>query len=912
VSASAGEQGPFRLSQVLAEEYERLHGSRVDFPPEMSEPERLKAIYRRIHALPHGRAALCLSGGGIRSATFGLGVIQGLARVNLLDKFDYLSTVSGGGYIGSWLTAWIKHHPRGLAGVTQELSVLARAPLEPEPDPVNWIRRYSNYLSPRLGLLSADSWTVIGIYLRNLLLNWLVLLPLALAGLAIPRLYLALARLAIPDWMPEWALLMVVAVGGLLIVLSLTYIHLYRPSLAYLRTHERWKTFEEQPWFLLCSWLPLLTASLLLMLVWAWFHNTGKDLGAVSWYGWAIRRTLILFTVATSAINVAAWVIACFCLDRFRKGQEPLLAELAVIVMSGALGGLLAWTGLEGLTHEQRVGGYAAWYATFAAPGFLGGFLLAATFFVGIASLYTRDEDREWWGRSGAWVLIGGVAWMAASGIAIFGPIGLVEFPTLLTSLGGLSGLIGVVLGFSRKTAALNSRESEAGLVDPALAVAAPVAVVFALALLAAATSQLFALMPDLMLAGSPEAGRWTHQQILEQTRWDRLVVFIATMALIGVVLSRYININKFSLHSMYRNRLIRAYLGASRLAVYGQPRNPNRFTGFDPKDNFEMKALAPDGTPVQKPFHVVNIALNLVRGTNLAWQQRKAVSFTVSPLHCGSFLHKDLGYRRSTEYGKNHAYHTAITLGTALAISGAAASPNMGYHSSPAVAFLLTLFNVRLGWWLGNPGTAGDKTFDRSCPDSSIRPLLAEAFGLTDECNPYVYLSDGGHFENLGLYEMVLRRCHLILVSDAGCDPRFVFQDLGNAIRKIRVDLGIDIDINLDMLRRQDQDRRSRWHHAIGTIRYTNVDDWGQDGVLVYLKPSLTGNEPVDVLEYAAQHEAFPHETTADQFFDESQFESYRRLGQHIVEKVFGQVNVQPGDRLGPVFARLRSDWNV
>ncbi|GIW54783.1 MAG: hypothetical protein KatS3mg082_1187 [Nitrospiraceae bacterium] len=135
VSASAGEQGPFRLSQVLAEEYERLHGSRVDFPPEMSEPERLKAIYRRIHALPHGRAALCLSGGGIRSATFGLGVIQGLARVNLLDKFDYLSTVSGGGYIGSWLTAWIKHHPRGLAGVTQELSVLARAPLEPEPDP---------------------------------------------------------------------------------------------------------------------------------------------------------------------------------------------------------------------------------------------------------------------------------------------------------------------------------------------------------------------------------------------------------------------------------------------------------------------------------------------------------------------------------------------------------------------------------------------------------------------------------------------------------------------------------------------------------------------------------------------------------------------------------------------------------
>jgi hypothetical protein len=299
------------------------------------------------------------------------------------------------------------------------------------------------------------------------------------------------------------------------------------------------------------------------------------------------------------------------------------LAELVVIVMSGALGGLLAWTGLEGLTHEQRVREYAAWYTTFAAPGFLGGFLLAATFFVGITSLYTRDEDREWWGRSGAWVLIGGVAWTAASGIAIFEPTGLAEFPVLLTSLGGLSGLVSVVLGFSRNTAAVNSRESGAGLVNTALAVAAPVAVVFVLALLAAATSALFALTLGLIiLTGPAQDGGWTYQQILERTRWDRLVAFIVTLALTSVFLSRYVNINKFSLHSMYRNRLIRAYLGASRLGEYGHRRDPNRFTGFDPRDNFTMKDLAPDGAPAQKPFHVVNIALNLVRGTNLAWQQ--------------------------------------------------------------------------------------------------------------------------------------------------------------------------------------------------------------------------------------------------------------------------------------------------
>ena len=115
-----------------------------------------------------------------------------------------------------------------------------------------------------------------------------------------------------------------------------------------------------------------------------------------------------------------------------------------------------------------------------------------------------------------------------------------------------------------------------------------------------------------------------------------------------------------------------------------------------------------------------------------------------------------------------------------------------MGYHSSPALAFLMTLFNVRLGWWLGNPGLAGNDTWQRRNPRSSILPYIYEATGNTNDTYPYVYLSDGGHFENLGLYEMVLRRSHRIVVSDGGCDPKYVYEDLGNAVRKIRIDLGI------------------------------------------------------------------------------------------------------------------------
>ena len=318
-----------------------------------------------------------------------------------------------------------------------------------------------------------------------------------------------------------------------------------------------------------------------------------------------------------------------------------------------------------------------------------------------------------------------------------------------------------------------------------------------------------------------------------------------------------------------------------------------NQFTDFDPNDNIQLHQLALPHQAIRKPFHILNIAINLVRAENLAWQQRKAQSFTASPLFCGSW---NLGYRRSSEYGVNGQLRKAITLGTAMAISGAAASPNMGYHSAPPVTFLLAFFNVRLGWWLGNPGPAGRNTFARSCPRIAVRPLLAETFGLTDAANPYVYLSDGGHFENLGLYEMVLRRCHYIVVSDGSCDTDRSFTDLGNAIRKIRIDLGIDIDIDAGAATAADGEslepaRISRWALSATTASIGSASP----GLLIYLKPSLTGNEPADVTEYASCHDEFPHEPTADQFFDESQFESYRALGFHIADKVFSASHHQP-----------------
>src|SRR5262249_41825917 len=250
------------------------------------------------------------------------------------------------------------------------------------------------------------------------------------------------------------------------------------------------------------------------------------------------------------------------------------------------------------------------------------------------------------------------------------------------------------------------------------------------------------------------------------------------------------------------------------------------------------------------------------------------------------------LGYRFSVHYGNG------ITLGTAMAISGAAANPNKGFHSSPLVRVLMTLFNGSLGCWLGNPGPAGATTWRRAGPRYFVGPLLAETTGNTTDNYKYLNLFDGGHFENLGLYELVLRRCHYIVVIDASEDPKFSFADLGEAVRKIRVDFCIPIDFEpiriysrsqIDALKSAGQ----KGHNcAIGRIRYSEVDPdvngkKAPDGIIIYIKQACYGEEPRDIYEYFKRSETFPYESTADQSFSESQFESYRMLGAYTMEKL-------------------------
>ncbi|PWT79666.1 MAG: hypothetical protein C5B57_13555, partial [Blastocatellia bacterium] len=382
------------------------------------------------------------------------------------------------------------------------------------------------------------------------------------------------------------------------------------------------------------------------------------------------------------------------------------------------------------------------------------------------------------------------------------------------------------------------------------------------------------------------------------QLGWAGVALLFASVLAVTLVFAWRVDINEFSMHAFYRNRLARGYLGASNLS-----RKANPFTGIDPEDsNVPVSGLrASAGYP--GPFPIFCAALNISDGDELAWQERKAASFVFTPICTGydtpwTSRATSRGCARFSGYVDTDCFAyppKGIHIATVAAISGAALSPNWGYHTNPVTAFLLTLFNARLGWWLLNPRSVAEDGLSlphtaknrRQLPPSpkiAVFQMIRELLGITSDVDRYVYLSDGGHFDNMGLYELVRRRCRFIIVSDAEQDGEAKFEGISMAIRRCRADFRVEIDLDLRMLEPNNEKISSR-HVVVGTIKYPDIDE---KGTIVYLKSSLTGDEPADVLGYRKSDTAFPHDTTVNQWFTESLFESYRRLGLHVFESTF------------------------
>jgi predicted acylesterase/phospholipase RssA len=827
-----------------------------------------------------GRSALCLSGGGIRSASFSVGVLQALARLGVVGRLDYLSTVSGGGFAGAWLTAWL-YRARTDPAAARELEQLetgSRAAEDIEPEPVLRLRRYIRYMSPREGLFSADAWTLGATMIRNLLLNWLVLLPLLAAALLVPRLQYAFVHLSDRDLTPgltfgwsdleTWVLLFAAAMYGS----SLAFIVRDLPSYGNARRPQRI--------FLARCLLPLCLGSLALT------------------YFWAVDRVPLSLAgiVGVSCVGHAlVWIAVGFLSGR--RAVRPRVWVAAVLSATVPAAGLY-W--LTQVVFPNGVELHAI-YVGAAFPLVLSFILLGTLVFVGTAGADFDIADLEWWSRFGAWVLIAATVWLVTSAVVFGGPA---AFDRASDAAGGwlnlhdahasaVTGLLvpalGVVAGWmTRLTAA---RRTPPVVRRILLAVSGPAFVVALLATLSWGDERLVQA-----LSGTPvlqqvtfgsdvcPPGEDAHAGALNchpaAAGFVEVVVLGIVLLGFGVIMGRMIPVNKFSLAGMYRFRIVRSFLGASRAG-----RSPNPFTGFDPEDDFPIAELA-----AVRPLHVTNATLNMVAETELGQQERKGEPFTISPLHAGSAA---VGYRPAAHYAAD-SHGCGITLGTAVTISGAAASPSMGMYSTPALTFLMTLLNARLGAWLGNPGPAGRDTWSHGEPGRGAKLVVDELLGRTTDQRPYVYLSDGGHFDNLGLVEMVRRRCRFIVVVDAGADPDYGFTDLANAVRRIRIDLGVGIELDaLDIsVARQG---KGNPHCLTGTIHYDQVDGGNAVGTLVYLKPALSGDEPVDVRNYAAAHPAFPHESTLNQWFSEAQFESYRTLGMHTVEAIAGVDRGRP-----------------
>ena len=361
----------------------------------------------------------------------------------------------------------------------------------------------------------------------------------------------------------------------------------------------------------------------------------------------------------------------------------------------------------------------------------------------------------------------------------------------------------------------------------------------------------------------------------------DLFVPFGGLAALMFVYAFTTIDLNYTSLHRFYRDRLSKAYLVQKPAAS----QSIEDLTSDDVTDRLRLSELSTHG-----PYHLINASINIDDPDEPYKKGRRANAFLFSKAYIGS---ETTGYRSTAAMEK---LSRQIDLGTAMAISGAAVAPASGKSTSRPLRFLMAMLDLRLNYWLPNPRHAERARFRLR---AGIWTLFREMLGGLTADRPTVNLSDGGHFENLGIYELVRRRCRLIIASDAECDPKYEFGGLADAIRMVLIDFGTQIEMDgLDSIRRGDK------HHAIGTIRYRD----GQEGRLIYLKASLRGDSTLNaalpsgaymtspyrtdnagydvnpyVARYRAAHPDFPQETTSDQFFDEEQFECYRALGYEV-----------------------------
>jgi choline dehydrogenase-like flavoprotein len=897
-------------SQVYPRALERAEAEAVD--------ERRAAAGRKALAvqaptrLPQDTVGLALSGGGIRSATFCLGVLQALARVGRLGHIDFLSTVSGGGHAGAFLGRLFTRLAEGVDDKVGRVQKILTDPASPE---IWWLRRNADYIA---GAGRADLETNLAIVVRNLGAVY------AVVGALLFGIFGALRFLAdgcSPD-QPAWTHWEIEA--------SL------RPwACAFDRPAWTPWGIELSPWW----WVPLavlFVAGVLAIGYWL-VPSAGRQ--------YAVRPLLLWGVLLAGAVYGLSVPLAA-----------PWCAAAIVALLFGWL--------VEEVTHwrtDRKERGRADTAAAAADPDRTP---------ESAPSMLARNRLSRALGT----VLVGlvvSILWVVLDSLARVAADPETELPMGWAALGSVS-LVLLLRGLAVARLQAAPGDQAVRWYEWARKV-----IVAGLAFLLAA---ILVFLADALAHLTFETGE-------QLGRWATVTALVASLFVGGWF--RFLNLS--SLQQAYGQKLVRTFLGASNDVRVRASRvdGPLPVEIPSPDDDVFFDEYHPERHG--GPLHLVNTCVNhtVAGDSGRQLQDDKGLPMCVGPagLSVGSRHHALWGPRRGLPADETlvrplpvtpdpNAFHALarsdrkdprverLTLGQWLAISAAAVATGAGRFTSVPQSLLLGLLNVRVGYWW-NTGIGARRRPGRY-PPTPWRWLKSwpgwffrvQAM-LFNEWRAYFpgpaekrwFLSDGGHFENSGLYELIRRRLALIIAIDGSEDDKYRFDDLAVLVRQARVGLGATIEwFDPTLARTQgkrawepfddafgakvpepirsfvdpdavgalsDLKRDGPYCSALAHIRYDADGERPRESWLLLLKANLAPGLPLDVHNYAARHDAFPNEPTADQFFKDDQWESYRALGESAggwvfrapVAHAYGAVHRDPTKA---VVVRRLSAWDT